>query len=367
LKRYAPRSIRVLPRDALKYKRFSIDASQIVHKYVRAILKSGIKMKIKRGEFTAHVMAVLSKTQFYLRLRLFPIYVFDGTSGTLKAETLDERRVLREASSGAAGQFKLTDWMVADIKRLLDLMRIPWKQATGEADPQCARLTRRPNKIAYGVVSDDGDMLTYGATRLVRELDSRSNAVTIVQLKDVLSELEMSMEQFVELCILLGSDYCPTIRGVGPVAALKLIREEESVRSWAERTKQDPEWIARFESTKRLFLKSRTSDPSTIRATWRHPDLEGLESYLRDMRFGNPEERARQLGAAYNEWRAEASDTAKRDHSESVEMSDHRHHSRSSKGTTSSSSRLEHNGKRRVSGGTAAKRTQSRNSKKAGG
>jgi flap endonuclease-1 len=306
-------------------------------------------MKIKRGEFTAHVMAVLSKTQFYLRLRLFPIYVFDGTSGALKAETLDERRVLREASTGAAGQFKLTDWMVADIKRLLDLMRIPWKQSTGEADPQCARLTRRPNKIAYGVVSDDGDMLTYGATRLVRELDSRSNAVTIVQLKDVLTELDMSMEQFVELCILLGSDYCPTIRGVGPVAALKLIREEKSIRDWAERTGQDPEWIVRFERTKRLFLKSKTSDPSTIRATWRRPDLKGLESYLRDMRFGNPEERARQLGAAYSEWREEMSASGKRnDHSESVEMLDDRR-------------------KRRVRGGAATKHTQSRNSKKAGG
>jgi hypothetical protein len=41
----------------------------------------------------------------------------------------------------------------------------------------------------------------------------------------VLKELELSEEQFVDLCILCGCDYTPKIGGVGPVRALGLIRK----------------------------------------------------------------------------------------------------------------------------------------------
>ena len=44
-----------------------------------------------------------------------------------------------------------------------------------------------------------------------------------------ISGLNITHEQFVDLCILLGCDYCDTIRGVGPKTALKLIREHKSI------------------------------------------------------------------------------------------------------------------------------------------
>ncbi len=34
----------------------------------------------------------------------------------------------------------------------------------------------------------------------------------------------MTQDQFVDLCILLGCDYCDKIKGVGPKNALKLIQ-----------------------------------------------------------------------------------------------------------------------------------------------
>jgi len=44
-----------------------------------------------------------------------------------------------------------------------------------------------------------------------------------------LSGLGLTHAEFVDLCILLGCDYCDTIRGVGPKTALKLIREHHSI------------------------------------------------------------------------------------------------------------------------------------------
>ncbi len=45
-----------------------------------------------------------------------------------------------------------------------------------------------------------------------------------LKLVQVLEGLEMTQDQFVDLCILLGCDYCDKIKGVGPKNALKLIQ-----------------------------------------------------------------------------------------------------------------------------------------------
>ncbi len=46
--------------------------------------------------------------------------------------------------------------------------------------------------------------------------------------------LGISHDQFVDLCILLGCDYCDTIRGIGPKTALKLIREHKNIETILE-------------------------------------------------------------------------------------------------------------------------------------
>lgn len=48
-------------------------------------------------------------------------------------------------------------------------------------------------------------------------------------LNKVLEGLELTHEQFIDLCILLGCDYCETIRGIGPKRAIDLIREHKSI------------------------------------------------------------------------------------------------------------------------------------------
>lgn len=37
--------------------------------------------------------------------------------------------------------------------------------------------------------------------------------------------------KFIDLCILLGCDYCDTIKGIGPKTALKLIKEYKSIEN----------------------------------------------------------------------------------------------------------------------------------------
>ena len=47
----------------------------------------------------------------------------------------------------------------------------------------------------------------------------------------VLAQLDVSMQQFIDFCILCGCDYCGTIRGIGPTTAFKLLKQHGSLEA----------------------------------------------------------------------------------------------------------------------------------------
>ncbi len=44
-------------------------------------------------------------------------------------------------------------------------------------------------------------------------------------------KVTLSVFQFIDLCILLGCDYCDSIRGIGPKRAIELMRQHKSIDS----------------------------------------------------------------------------------------------------------------------------------------
>lgn len=73
------------------------------------------------------------------------------------------------------------------------------------------------------------DALTFASPILIRKMTfaSSSGKVEVQQISydKAIEGLQLTHDQFVDLCILLGCDYCDTIKGIGPKTALKLIRE----------------------------------------------------------------------------------------------------------------------------------------------
>jgi flap endonuclease-1 len=107
--------------------------------------------------------------------------------------------------------------------------------------------------------------------------------------------------QFVDLCILLGCDYCDPIKGIGPQTALKLIREHKSIETILsskaiDTTKHPLPERYPYTDARELFLKPSVADPETLDIKWGEPDVDGLIDFLvRDKGFS--EERVR-TGAA---------------------------------------------------------------------
>jgi flap endonuclease-1 len=110
---------------------------------------------------------------------------------------------------------KMDKTHIDDCKRLLTLMGMPVVEAPCEAEAQCAALAKA-GKV-YAAASEDMDTMTFGAPRLVRRLwaSESGGKVPILEfnLEKTLSGLDVTMDQFVDTCILAGCDYCPPIKG----------------------------------------------------------------------------------------------------------------------------------------------------------
>jgi flap endonuclease-1 len=97
-------------------------------------------------------------------------------------------------------------------RELLELMGIPYIDAIEEADAQLAYLCK--TNMVYAVLTEDMDILTFGSPRIIRNLTTSKKIPLEIELNKVLTTLNLNYEQFIELCILFGCDYCTNISEV---------------------------------------------------------------------------------------------------------------------------------------------------------
>lgn len=138
-------------------------------------------------------------------------------------------------------------------------MGVPYVDAPCEAEAQCAELCRGGKVFAAG--SEDMDTLTFGSPVMLRHLtfsEARKMPIVEIHLDKVLEGLGMDMDQFIDLCILLGCDYLDSLKGIGPHRAVQLIKEHKNLESVLKNldTKKYPipeNW--NFEDARQLFKK----------------------------------------------------------------------------------------------------------------
>lgn len=244
---YAPNSISKKQFKDFENKKIVLDASLLIYSYVIAIRNTSADLINTSGDITSHIHAVVSKTLLYLDNQIIPIFVFDGKPPDLKNNVLDKRKNDRQVAKklledvdddDTTRKIKLfkkstviTSKQMEQCKEILRVMGIPVIEAPEESDSQCASLTI--NNDVYGVGSEDMDILTFGAKKLLRNISSsKKNEIVEYDLSKVLNELQYSYEQFIDLCILLGCDYVEHIDGIGIKKAKEIIDEYKSIENY---------------------------------------------------------------------------------------------------------------------------------------
>jgi len=308
----APRAVKEGTMDNYFGRKIAVDASMSIYQFLIAVRQIGEgQLTNDAGEVTSHLTGMLYRTIRMMEAGIKPVFVFDGKAPTMKSGELAKRKErqkaaqeelakLQEEGSGASAEdierqekrmVRATREQSEEVKRLLQLMGVPVIDAPCEAEATCAWLAKAD--LVYGTGTEDADALTFGTPRLVRHLnasESKKLPIVEVNLAAALEGLELTMAQFVDLCILCGCDYTDSIKGIGPIRALKLIQEHKSIEGILKvlDTKKyplpDP---FPFEEARALFMTPEVTDPGTCELKWTEPDAEGLRKYLiEEKQFG---------------------------------------------------------------------------------
>jgi hypothetical protein len=91
------------------------------------------------------------------------------------------------------------------VLELMDAYGVKYIEAPDEADILCAKLVIK--KAAYACLSEDMDMFVYGCPRVLRYLSLVNKTVVLYDYKNILLDLNLTSNEFKEICVLSGTDY----------------------------------------------------------------------------------------------------------------------------------------------------------------
>lgn len=303
--------------------RVAVDAFLLAYQFITSLRKRGEgadggPLTDSNGHPVSHLMGFLDRATIMIESGIDPVFVFDGRPHDLKMETLASRKSRKdEAKEKWDRAVADEDWttaqklgsqivsytreMVAETRAMLDLLGIANIEAPMEAEGAAAVRCARGDVDA--VASQDWDTLLYGAPVMVRNLTSHGtkkfgrmvHAERIV-LAELLDENGLSYEQLVDLGIMVGTDFHPGIKGVGPKTGLKLIREYGTIEEvCAAKDKEIPE---RLEEIREIFLNHPASDEPIAN----HGMCD--ETGLREMLVDGHDFSERRIGRALNRMEA---------------------------------------------------------------
>lgn len=113
------------------------------------------------------------------------------------------------------------------IKQLFDILNIPYIQAPGEAESYCSYMC--VNGLVDGVASEDTDVLAYGTPIFITKINVSQETCVEIRFDKLIELMELSKSQFVDLCIMCGTDYNTNIKGIGPDKSYKLLKTHVSI------------------------------------------------------------------------------------------------------------------------------------------
>ncbi|CAO3594214.1 unnamed protein product [Absidia cylindrospora] len=96
-----------------------------------------------------------------------------------------------------------------------------------EAEAMCANLVRNGN--ADGIISEDMDSIVFGDGPLLRYFCTKNKPILEVNPVVARQQLGLTRTEFLDLCILCGTDFGSKIYGIGPHRALELVKQHGSI------------------------------------------------------------------------------------------------------------------------------------------
>ncbi|KAM3423869.1 hypothetical protein BST61_g1265 [Cercospora zeina] len=159
--------------------------------------------RIREGEAAANPVekTILWRILKFWRLNIQLLFVTDGM-----------RKPGKDRWGGGRGGGRLDKDCIKMLHLMFDRLKVPYHQAPGEAEAECARLQQLG--IVDAVWSDDGDCLMFGCTTLIRANRSATgnkkewlDRITVYEAETLLPRFDLDRDSLVMFTCLTGGDY----------------------------------------------------------------------------------------------------------------------------------------------------------------
>jgi len=175
---------------------------------------------------------------------------------------------------------------ITNLKKLFDILGVIYIQSDGESDILCTELMN--DNIIDACLSDDMDFLTHNCKYLLRELNYHNNDCVEYNLEIILKELNLNIDQFIDMCILMGCDYTEKIPGIGPINAYKLIKKYKNIEEIVNHNrKYNVPQNFNYQAARDIFKTKQKTKYCKSEFIYKKIQWSELTEYLKELNFKN--------------------------------------------------------------------------------
>ena len=125
--------------------------------------------------------------------------------------------------------FELKPEDYKNTKELFDILKVPYYDAPMEAEKLCSDLCKRG--LVDAVLTEDSDVLAYGCPIYLTKIDIKREKCVRIRFEEVLNQFEMKEDEFLDACIMFGTDYNKRIRNFGPCKIIPHIQKFKNIEN----------------------------------------------------------------------------------------------------------------------------------------
>ena len=242
IQKYSPDAIKYTNIENYKNKTIGIDGNLLLYKLIYAIRARGYDITTGNNTIiVTHIHALLLKLVAFRRYNINPVFVFDTFAPSIKYDTLEERKNVKKSLIEKYKKSKtirgkriyyyiksdITNQEIDACKELINIFGHTIIDAAEEADPQLVQLYRA--KLIDFIASDDMDILVFGGEYLLKNFTVDDiKQIQQITLSQILTDANLTMDELIQIAILLGTDYCDN-KKFSPTKAYQLVKEFKDI------------------------------------------------------------------------------------------------------------------------------------------
>ena len=195
-----------------------------------------------------------------------------------RSDGVDINWIEKKIEQKRSQMYTVTPEDFENARELFHILKVPYYTAPGEAEKMCA--VACISGFVSAVLSEDTDVMAYGAPVFLTKIDTGADTCIRITHSKVLESLKLDKVQFLDLCIMCGTDYNPNIPKIGSKSAYKRVLQHGGIDQIASDTALDTS-VLNHKRVRELFTEFEAENNTLFKIPFcGTPDFPSLEKFI---------------------------------------------------------------------------------------